>query len=112
MKVLFVVLFVAILASCIPSGGLAYAASVDQPAAVCKYGSVWTKDTHGTIHTRCRSYGEYLVLKARAAWDKAAAAVVRELNYALERDRKMLRGRQCLEMQRTPVGPICHRWSK
>jgi len=112
MKVLLFVLFVTVLASCVPSGDPVMAASVDKPAATCKYGSVWTKDAHGTIHARCRTYGEYLVLKARAAWDKASAAIVRELNYALERDRKILRGRQCLETQRTSVGPICHRWSK
>ena len=115
MRLLIVITLLAVLVGCIPSGDPAYPSVVSKSpglssvTAACKYGVVQAKDTSGVIKARCRTWAEYQSLKVRALWDSAAKAVVKELNYAWEKDKQRMKDNPCKWTQQTPVGPVCHR---
>ena len=111
MRLLTVIVLLAVLVGCVPSGDPTYPSVVSRSpglssaTAACKYGVVQVKDASGVIKARCRTWTEYQSLKVRALWDSAAKAVVKELNYAWEKDRERMKA-PCEWIQQTPIGPV------
>ena len=115
MRLITVLLVLVVLVGCIPSGDPAYPSGAGKSpglssvTAACKYGVAQAKDASGVIKARCRTWTEYQSLKVRALWDSTAKAVVKELNYAWEKDRERIKAPPCKWVQQTPIGPVCHR---